>query len=141
MTSFSPGSYYGSSRETRLQRTDSLAFIERMVETAITLPRTAMFTFPSTFTRRRSLAASSDISAAGLTPESIGTAPSGAWRERESPLSMLARPVTAAVVSRASLVRTRLLASSSSAALPEIADRPASQVAIAVHTETALTAL
>jgi hypothetical protein len=36
-----------------------------------------MFTFPSTLTLRKSLAASSDISGAGLTPESIGTAPPG----------------------------------------------------------------
>src|SRR5215212_5186739 len=132
---------YGKRRDTRLQRTDLLAFIERIVETAITPPSTAMFTFPSALTRRRSLAASSDISGAGLTPESIGTAPSGAWRVSCSPLAMLARPVAAAVASRASLVRTRVLASLSSARLPEMAERPVSQVAIAVPTEAALTAL
>src|SRR5215210_2789676 len=104
---------YGKRRDTRLQRTDLLAFIERIVETAITPPSTAMFTFPSTLTRRRSLAAYSDISGAGLTPESIGVAPSGAWRVSWSPLITLARPVAAAVASKASLARTMLLASSS----------------------------
>ncbi len=63
-----------------LQRKDSLAFIERIVDTAMVLPRTAMFVLPNRLTARRSPAASSDISGAGVIPESIGVAPSGAWR-------------------------------------------------------------
>jgi hypothetical protein len=52
-----------------LQRKDSWAFIERIVDAAIAPPSTAMFAFP-----RRSPAASLDISGAGVTPESMLTA-------------------------------------------------------------------
>ena len=44
-------------------------------------PTNTMFTFPSTFTIRKSLAAASDVSSAGVVPDSIGVAPSGAWWE------------------------------------------------------------
>ena len=39
-----------------------------------------MFTFPSTFTIRRSLAAASGVSSAGVVPDSIGVAPSALLR-------------------------------------------------------------
>ena len=44
-----------------------------------------MFTFPSTFTIRKSLAAASGVSSASVLPDSIGVAPSGAWRESWKP--------------------------------------------------------
>ena len=58
-----------------LQRKDSLAFMERIVDTAIAPPSTAMFAFPNRLTApRRSPATSLDISGAGVTSESMLTA-------------------------------------------------------------------
>ena len=69
---------YGKKREAMLKRKDWLAFCARIVDTAITPPNTPMFTFPSTFTIRKSLAAASGVLSAGVVPDSIGVAPSGA---------------------------------------------------------------
>ena len=62
-----------------LQRVDLAAFMERMVVMAPMVPTSTMFTFPSTFTIRKSLAAASGVLSAGVVPDSIGVAPSGAW--------------------------------------------------------------
>src|SRR5215211_6736444 len=42
-------------------------------------PTSTMFTLPSTFTIRKSLAAASGVPSAGVVPDSFGVAPSGAW--------------------------------------------------------------
>ena len=50
--------------------------MERIVVIPRMAPVTSMFRFPSWFTERKSLAAFSGVSAAGVVPDSIGTAPS-----------------------------------------------------------------
>ena len=76
---------YGRKRVTALQRVDLAAFMERMVVMAPMVPTSTMFTFPSTFTIRKSLAAASGVLSAGVVPDSIGVAPCGAWQESWKP--------------------------------------------------------
>jgi hypothetical protein len=70
---------YGKKRDTALKRADLVAFMERTVVIPRMAPVTNMFKFPSWLTDRSRLAASSGVSEAGVVPDSIGTAPSGAW--------------------------------------------------------------
>ena len=70
--------FYGNRRDTALKRADSVAFMERTVAMPRMPPVTNMFRFPSWLTERRRLAAFSGVSEAGVVPDSIGTAPSGA---------------------------------------------------------------
>ena len=71
--------FYGNKRDTALKRADLVAFMERTVVIPRMAPETNMFRFPSRLTERRRLAAFSGVSEAGVVPDSIGTAPSGAW--------------------------------------------------------------
>src|ERR671910_2357940 len=82
---------YGSKRESTLKRADLVAFIERIVVIPRMAPVTSMFRFPSWLTDRSRLAAFSGVSEAGVVPESIGTAPSGASAVRALPWITLAR--------------------------------------------------
>ena len=59
---------YGRKRVTALQRVDLAAFMERMVVMAPMVPTSTMFTFPSTFIIRKSLAAASGVLSAGVSP-------------------------------------------------------------------------
>ena len=70
---------YGKKRDTALKRADLVAYMERTVVVPRIAPVTNMFKFPSWLTDRSRLAASSGVSEAGVVPDSIGTAPSGAW--------------------------------------------------------------
>ena len=76
---------FGRKRVTALQRVDLAAFMDRIIVMAPMVPTSTMFTFPSTFTIRKSLAAASGVLSAGVVPDSIGVAPSGAWRESWKP--------------------------------------------------------
>jgi hypothetical protein len=59
---------YGRKRVMALQRVDLAAFMERMVVMAPMVPTSTMFTFPSTFIIRKSLAAASGVLSAGVSP-------------------------------------------------------------------------
>ncbi len=71
-------------------------------------PVTNTFRFPSWFTERRREDAFSGVVSAGVVPDSIGTAPSGACLVSVLPWITLARPVKTPTANRTSLARTRL---------------------------------
>src|SRR5918995_4343992 len=134
------GAPYGKKRDTALKRADWVAFIERIVVIPRMAPVTKMFRFPSWLTDRRRLAAFSGVSDVGVVPDSIGTAPSGAWPVRALPWITLASPVKAPTPKRMSLARTSLRVCWS-ISLPESPSRPGNQVIAAVAKEATLMAL
>ena len=131
---------YGKKRDTALKRADWVAFMERTVVIPRMAPVTNMFRFPSWLTDRSRLAAFSGVSEEGVVPDSIGTAPSGAWPVSALPWITLASPVRAPTPNRMSLARTRLRVCWS-ISLPESPSRPGNHVIAAVAKEATLMAL
>jgi hypothetical protein len=131
---------YGSRRDTALNFTDSVAFMDRIVVMPRMAPVIARLTLPSWFTGRKRLAAFSGVSVEGVVPEAIGTAPPGACPVSARPWITLAKPLKVLAANKRSLARARLRVCSSISA-PESPNLPGNQVAAEAMNEPALMAL